>query len=72
MRKDSGFDVTDKIKLQIQRHDAINAAVEKHADYIGAQTLAVEVKLVDQCNNDGVTTVEIDDEITTAMQIEKA
>ncbi|MCU4157549.1 isoleucine--tRNA ligase [Carboxylicivirga sp. A043] len=72
LRKDSGFDVTDKIKLQIQRHDAINAAVEKHAGYIGAQTLAVEVKLVDQCNNDGVTTVEIDDEITTAMQIEKA
>jgi isoleucyl-tRNA synthetase len=72
LRKDSGFDVTDKIKLQIQRHDAINAAVEKHAEYIGAQTLALEVKLVDQCNNDGVTTVEIDDEITTAMQIEKA
>jgi isoleucyl-tRNA synthetase len=72
LRKDSGFDVTDKIKLQIQKHEAINSAVEKFADYIGSQTLAVEVKLVDKCNNDGVTTVEIDDEITTAIYVVKA
>ncbi len=72
LRKDSGFDVTDKIYLEIQKHDAINNAVEKHADYISAQTLAVEVKLVDQCNNSDGKPVEIDDEITTFMQIEKA
>ena len=28
--------------------------------------------LIEQCNNDGVCTVEIGDEITTSMQIEKA
>ncbi len=72
LRKDSGFDVTDKIYLEIQKHDAINNAVEKHADYISAQTLAVEVKLVEQCNNSDGKPVEIDDEITTFMQIEKA
>ncbi|WP_430812580.1 MULTISPECIES: isoleucine--tRNA ligase [unclassified Carboxylicivirga] len=72
LRKDSGFDVTDKIKLRIQRHEAINAAVEKHAEYIGAQTLAVEVDLVEQCEKEGVTIVDIDDEISTALHIEKA
>lgn len=72
LRKDSGFDVTDKIRLEIQKHEAVNVAVEKHAEYIGAQTLAVEVKLVEQCNNNEGNPVEIDDEITTYMRIEKA
>nr|WP_321453636.1 isoleucine--tRNA ligase [uncultured Carboxylicivirga sp.] len=72
LRKDSGFDVTDKIKLSIQKNDAINVAIEKHAEYIGAQTLAVEVKLVDNCNDNAAITVDIDDEISTLMQIVKA
>ena len=40
IRKDSGFDVTDKISVEIQKNDAINEAVRKHMDYIGSQTLA--------------------------------
>ena len=72
LRKDSGFDVTDKIKLSIQKNESLNKAVEKHADYIGAQTLAIEVKLVDKCNDNAAVTVDIDDEISTLMQIVKA
>ncbi|MBS2100769.1 isoleucine--tRNA ligase [Carboxylicivirga linearis] len=72
LRKDSGLDVTDKIKLSIQKNDSLNKAVEKHADYIGAQTLAIEVKLVDKCNDSTAVTVDIDDEISTLMQIVKA
>nr|WP_321405974.1 isoleucine--tRNA ligase [uncultured Carboxylicivirga sp.] len=72
LRKDSGLDVTDKIRLSIMKNDAVNKAVEKHAEYIGAQTLAVEVKLVDNCNDNTAVTVDIDDEISTLMQIVKA
>jgi isoleucyl-tRNA synthetase len=71
LRKDSGFDVTDKIKLTIQRHYAINDAIEKHKAYIGAQTLAQEVILTDNCNDSAAIIVEIDDEITTQIAIEK-
>jgi isoleucyl-tRNA synthetase len=71
LRKDSGFDVTDKIKLTIQRHQAINDAIEKHKAYIGAQTLAQEVILTDNCNDSAALIVEIDDEITTQIAIEK-
>ncbi|MCU4177480.1 isoleucine--tRNA ligase [Carboxylicivirga sp. N1Y90] len=71
LRKDSGFEVTDKIRLSIQKHEAINEAVNKYADYIGAQTLAVDVKLVEQCSDSGAVTVDIDDEISTLMQIAK-
>ncbi|TAJ11249.1 isoleucine--tRNA ligase [Marinilabiliaceae bacterium JC017] len=71
LRKESGLEVTDKIKLEIQRHDAINVAVEKHQQYIASQTLAVEVKLVDQCNDSAAKPVDIDDEINTCMRLEK-
>ena len=71
LRKDSGLDVTDKIKLTVMRHDAINEAVEKHKMYIGSQTLAQEVILVENCNDSKAVTVEIDDEVTTCIAIEK-
>ena len=51
LRKDSGFEVTDKINLKIQKHDAINAAVESFKDYIASQTLANSVTLVDEATN---------------------
>ncbi len=71
LRKDSGFDVTDKISLTVERHEAINSAVEKHKAYIGSQTLAQEVILVENCNDSKAVIVEIDDEITTRIAIEK-
>ncbi|GAO30558.1 isoleucyl-tRNA synthetase [Geofilum rubicundum JCM 15548] len=71
LRKDSGLDVTDKIKLSIQQHEAINGAVEKHKGYIGAQTLAAEVKLVEKCNESTSVTVELETDLETAIFIEK-
>jgi len=48
LRKDSGFEVTDKIHLQIQKHDYVNLAVENFKEYIGSQTLASSIVLVDE------------------------
>lgn len=47
LRKTSGFDITDRISVCIQRNENINEAVSSFADYIGSQTLAKEVSLVD-------------------------
>lgn len=71
LRKDSGLDVTDKIKLSIQKHDAINLAVEKHKSYIGTQTLAAEINLVENCNDSTSVSVELESDIETAIFIEK-
>ncbi len=71
LRKDSGFDVTDKIKIEIVKHDAINAAIERYAEYIGVQTLAVSVKLVDAVDKSLAREVDIDENISTFMKIEK-
>ena len=46
MRKDSGLDVTDKIKLYIRRHKLIDTAVNNHSEYISTQVLAAEIVLL--------------------------
>ena len=65
------MEVTDKIVLEIKKNDEIDSAIIKHKDYIAAQTLAIEVVLVDKCNQNQTKEVEIDD-IKTCMSIEKA
>jgi isoleucyl-tRNA synthetase len=59
LRKDSGFDVTDKIIVTLQQHPMLTAAVADFKDFIASQTLAVSVNLVDELP-DGVA-VEIDE-----------
>jgi isoleucyl-tRNA synthetase len=71
LRKDSGFEVTDKIRIHIQSHEGINAAVAKHQEYISAQTLAREISLVDACFGKNALSVDLDDEVKTLLEIEK-
>lgn len=61
IRKESGFDVTDKITVLIENHDLISKAVNRHADYIGSQTLATKVAVVSDFSRGNVREVEIDD-----------
>jgi len=70
-RKDSNFDVTDKINIEIQKHEAINSAIEKHNDYIGSQTLASSINLVDSLEQKGAKLIEIDDKIKTRIKLRK-
>ena len=71
IRKDSGFDVTDKIVLKIQKNDAINDAVINFKDYIAAQTLAEEINLADSCNETEGKLVEIDNNVETYICVSK-
>ena len=71
LRKECDFDVTDKIILRIVRHPELNEAMDKFADYIGNQTLASRVELVDGLPADTGKLVEIEKEIETYIQVEK-
>ena len=57
MRKDSGLEITDRIKVVISNKEAIASAVGNFGEYIKAQVLADQIELAD---NDGVE-VELDD-----------
>ena len=71
LRKDSGFEVTDKIKISIQNHKELAGAIERHKAYISAQTLAQEIELVNSCNSNSALSVELDDGVSTLLEIEK-
>jgi isoleucyl-tRNA synthetase len=51
LRKSAGFDITDKIKVKIEKTAAINDAVNAYSGYISTQTLANEILLVDKVEN---------------------
>lgn len=70
IRKESGFDVTDKITVLIEDHDLIREAVKRHASYIGSQTLATKVSVVNNFTEGNVREVEID-EVVVRISVSK-
>ena len=70
LRKESGFEVTDRIRVVIERHEALTGAVESFGDYIAAQTLALSVALADSLDEAGSVPVELD-ELTVRMKVER-
>ncbi len=71
LRKEKDFDVTDKINIEVQRAEWIEEAIKKHMEYIGSQTLAKSIRLVDSINENNSTFVEIN-ELPIGLRIEKA
>ncbi len=68
LRKDSGFEVTDRISVSIQKHDEILEAVSENLAYIKAETLTETLELKDKIE-DGIEIAF--DAITTRLSINK-
>jgi len=71
LRKDSGLNVTDKIHIQIEQHEAINAAIELHKSYITTETLCDKIELVEKVELNIIRPVEIDNIISTNIGLQK-
>ncbi len=71
IRKESGFDVTDKVKVDIQKNDVIIKAVNHYKNYIASQTLAEEINLVDTCNEKEAVLVEIEPQVEIYIAVQK-
>ena len=48
IRKSNGYEIVDKIKVEIEMHSEINEAVKTYSNYIAAQTLADSISLAEQ------------------------
>ncbi|ADQ79816.1 Isoleucyl-tRNA synthetase [Paludibacter propionicigenes WB4] len=59
IRKSSGYEIVDKIAIEIEGRDEINDAVNEYAGYIASQTLANSVELV--LNLEDATELEFDE-----------
>ena len=68
LRKDSGFEVTDKINVKLQKDDKIEQAVNTNLEYIKTETLTAELELIEQLD-DGIE-IAFDD-VNTKLFITK-
>ncbi len=71
LRKESGFEVSDKIIVSLQKLPVIEEAVNTHRAYIASQTLANEIRWEDTLNEEESRLVEIDDELKTRIKVTK-
>jgi isoleucyl-tRNA synthetase len=70
IRKDRGFEVTDKIKLVLQKNDLAESAIINFNNYICSETLAESLTISDSFTKDSEM-LELTDDITVAISVEK-
>ena len=68
LRKDSGFEVTDKIKVQLEKNGNLEEAITANLDYVQSETLTKLLVFEDKIENG--TEIEFDD-IKTKIIISK-
>ena len=68
LRKDSGFEVTDRIDVKIQKDENLVNAVETNMEYIKTETLTEDLEIIETVNN-GID-IAFDD-VNTKLFIQK-
>lgn len=72
IRKDKGFEVTDKIDIEVKSNEIINAGINHNFDYICSETLANSLDIVEQLHHDSAILVELEDGLQTEILINKS
>lgn len=71
LRKEKEFEVTDKIKLKVEKNDAIEKSVNNNYQYICSETLATDLQFVDSINREDKVVFDLVEDIKTGVIIEK-
>ncbi len=69
IRKNSDFNVTDKIDVQLEAHEAIQAAVDQFGDLISNEVLANSIRTVEGL--DTGESIDLPDEVQLHIQVQK-
>ena len=72
LRKEKGFEVTDKIELSVQKHSQITDAIINNNEYICSETLAVKLNYSDVVEDASKVEVDITDDIKTFVLVQKS
>jgi isoleucyl-tRNA synthetase len=68
LRKDKGFDVTDRIDVKIQHNDALEKAILANDAYIKREVLANNIDILNDLNDSDALAF---DDIQTQVRITK-
>ncbi len=71
IRKDKGFEVTDKIIVKIETQPELNLALNNNISYICSETLAQSFDIVDSVEDADRLLIELSDTLNTNISIRK-
>ncbi len=71
-RKDMGLEVTDSIKISLQKNPEIDEAINNNYSYICSETLAESLDFVELIEDDNVFVTELVDKIESRLLISKS
>lgn len=71
LRKDSGFDVTDKIEIRLQKRPELTEAVTSNLNYICSEVLANSLELVDELEKNAHE-LDLEDGVLTRIDLRKS
>lgn len=71
MRKEAGLEVTDKIKLKLEKHPEIELVVHNNLTYICEETLAKSLELVDLAAFNKASVVELEEGLEIKIELQK-
>jgi isoleucyl-tRNA synthetase len=71
IRKDRDYEVTDKIRVRVEKMEYLESAIERNLSYICAEILAESLTLVDKIEDENRVDVELTEEFSTGILVEK-
>jgi isoleucyl-tRNA synthetase len=71
IRKDQGFEVTDKINISVMKQDLLKASVDANFDYICSETLTENLTFIDTLSSPNAQAIELEEGLTTQIVVEK-
>lgn len=72
LRKEKGFDVTDKITVELLFHAEINLAIQNNLAYICSEILAQDFSIVQEIDSPDKELIELTDTLSTEISIRKS
>ncbi|MGB1040942.1 MAG: DUF5915 domain-containing protein, partial [Flavobacteriales bacterium] len=71
LRKESDFEVTDRINIELTGDEEIEKAIKENNDYICQETLTENIKFSNNLNENNATKLDFDKDISIFVSIEK-
>lgn len=71
LRKDKGYEVTDRILVKIKQNSHLDNAIKNNLSYICSETLTNDLQLVQDLPTVNSVSIEVDELISTLISIEK-
>jgi isoleucyl-tRNA synthetase len=72
LRKEKDFEVTDKIRVKVEKNSALDKAIELNFTYICSETLAESLDIVYEIHDEDKKLIDLTEDIKTYVSIEKA